>query len=63
MVHSDKKLYLVFEYLDKDLKKYMDSVPVGGISMPLVKVIGIFCRTLHTFMKYNVELTMSILLL
>ena len=39
MVHSDKKLFLVFEYLDRDLKKYMDSVPAGGISLPLVKVI------------------------
>lgn len=24
VVHSDQKLYLVFEYLDKDLKKFMD---------------------------------------
>ena len=42
MVPSDKKLFLVFEYLDKDLKKYMDSAPAGGISMSLVKVILIF---------------------
>lgn len=39
MVPSDKKLFLVFEYLDKDLKKYMDSAPAGGISLSLVKVI------------------------
>jgi len=39
VVHSEKKLFLVFEYLDRDLKKYMDSVPAGGISLPLVKVI------------------------
>jgi len=26
VVHQDAKLYLVFEYLDQDLKKYMDSV-------------------------------------
>jgi len=26
VVHNDFKLYLVFEYLDQDLKKYMDSV-------------------------------------
>ena len=39
VVHSDKKLFLVFEYLDRDLKKYVDSVPAGGISLPLVKVI------------------------
>ena len=24
VVHSDQKLYLVFEFLDKDLKKFMD---------------------------------------
>ena len=42
VVPSDKKLFLVFEYLDKDLKKYMDSAPAGGISLSLVKVILIF---------------------
>ncbi len=35
--HADGRLYLVFEWVDKDLKKYMDSIP-GGMSMPLVKV-------------------------
>jgi cyclin-dependent kinase len=25
IVHSDQKLYLVFEFLDMDLKKYMDT--------------------------------------
>jgi len=39
VVPSDKKLFLVFEYLDKDLKKYMDSAPAGGISLSLVKVV------------------------
>lgn len=24
MIHSENKLYLVFEFLDQDLKKYMD---------------------------------------
>eukprot|EP01113_Clastostelium_recurvatum_P030689 TRINITY_DN3750_c0_g1_i1.p1 TRINITY_DN3750_c0_g1~~TRINITY_DN3750_c0_g1_i1.p1 ORF type:complete len:300 (+),score=6.40 TRINITY_DN3750_c0_g1_i1:182-1081(+) len=28
VVHSENKLYLVFEFLDQDLKKYMDSVPL-----------------------------------
>lgn len=37
VVHSEKKLYLVFEYLNQDLKKFMDSVPNGKISLPLVK--------------------------
>jgi cyclin-dependent kinase len=38
IVHVDgKKLYLVFEFLDLDLKKYMESLPVseGGRGRPL----------------------------
>ena len=38
VVHSDKKLYLVFEYLDLDLKKHMDSHPTFGTDHRLVKV-------------------------
>ena len=39
VIHNEKKLYLVFEYLNHDLKKYLDSqVPSTGITMPLVKV-------------------------
>ncbi|XP_041371838.1 cyclin-dependent kinase 2-like [Gigantopelta aegis] len=37
VVHSEKKLYLVFEYLNQDLKKYMDSAPPAGLSLDLVK--------------------------
>jgi len=37
VVHSDKKLYLVFEYLDLDLKKHMDSHPTFGTDHRLVK--------------------------
>lgn len=37
VVHSEKKLYLVFEYLNLDLKKYMDVSPPSGLSLPLVK--------------------------
>ena len=40
--NSDGKLYLVFEWVDKDLKKYMDSVS-GGMTMPLVKVRRLPC--------------------
>lgn len=28
VIHGDKKLYLVFEFLDQDLKRYMDSVKI-----------------------------------
>lgn len=61
VVPSEKKLFMVFEFLDRDLKKYMDSVPAGGISLPLVKsylyqlLSGIaFChshRILHRDLK------------
>jgi len=47
VVHSDKKLYLVFEFLDLDLKKYMDMLPSGGggLPLPLVKVCVILLAT------------------
>lgn len=39
VVHNDTKLYLVFEFLDLDLKRYMDSVgSTGGPSPAIVKV-------------------------
>ena len=38
VVHSDMKLYLVFEYLNHDLRKFMDLAKPKGISKPLVKV-------------------------
>lgn len=40
ILHRDSKLYLVFEYLDMDLKKYMDTVRKtdGGVSPANVKV-------------------------
>jgi hypothetical protein len=37
VIHTENKLYLVFEFLHQDLKKFMDS-SVSGISLPLVKV-------------------------
>ena len=36
-MHSDAKLYLIFEFLDLDLKKYMDSIP-NGLAPELIKV-------------------------
>ncbi|KAJ0435148.1 putative Cell division control protein 2 B, protein kinase CMGC-CDK-Pl family [Helianthus annuus] len=38
VVHSDKRLYLVFEYLDLDLKKHMDSCPEFSKDPHLVKM-------------------------
>lgn len=37
VVHSEKKLYLVFEYLNKDLKKFMDDCSPAGLPISLVK--------------------------
>lgn len=36
VVHAEKKLTLVFEYLDQDLKKYLD-VCEGGLDLTIVK--------------------------
>lgn len=36
VIHSESKLFLVFEYLDQDLKKYMDTR--GPLPLPEVKV-------------------------
>lgn len=40
MVHSEKKLYLVFEFLSQDLKKFMDATAVSELPLHLVKVAG-----------------------
>ncbi|XP_039715439.1 cyclin-dependent kinase 3 isoform X8 [Pteropus medius] len=37
VVHSEKKLYLVFEFLSQDLKKFMDSTPASELPLHLVK--------------------------
>ncbi|TPX31035.1 hypothetical protein SmJEL517_g05547 [Synchytrium microbalum] len=37
IVHNDEKLYLIFEFLDLDLKKYMDTTAPYGLSANLVK--------------------------
>ncbi|NXY62405.1 CDK3 kinase, partial [Callaeas wilsoni] len=37
VIHSQKKLYIVFEYLNQDLKKYMDSCQAGELPLSLVK--------------------------
>lgn len=38
MIHADKRLYLVFEYLDLDLKKLMDALPGFSSDHRLIKV-------------------------
>lgn len=49
IVHADgHKLYLVFEYLDLDLKKYMESLPTaqGGRGKPLPENASVLLQTL-----------------
>uniref|UniRef100_A0A8C5FX79 cyclin-dependent kinase n=1 Tax=Gadus morhua TaxID=8049 RepID=A0A8C5FX79_GADMO len=36
VIHTENKLYLVFEFLHQDLKKFMDS-SITGVPLPLVK--------------------------
>jgi hypothetical protein len=39
VIHSDSKLYLVMEFLDLDLKKYMDTIgDKDGLGPNMVKV-------------------------
>lgn len=41
VIHSSNKLTLVFEYLERDLKQYIDSVGDIGVDRLTVKVIKI----------------------
>lgn len=54
IVHADQKLYLVFEFLDVDLKRYMENGNRSGnpISLDLVKV------SLITLSSYEGELSL-----
>lgn len=38
VIHTENKLYLVFEFLHQDLKKFMDASALTGIPLPLIKV-------------------------
>lgn len=53
IIHVDQKLYLVFEFLDVDLKRYMDNLNKSRspITMPIVKASTLSCSypsSLHT---------------
>lgn len=50
VIHNDSKLYLVFEFLDLDLKRYMDSVKKeSGFSPMHVKVMQPFLLLYFNF--------------
>lgn len=38
VVHVEDRLYMIFEYLEMDLKKYMDSLQVRMMPPKIVKV-------------------------
>ncbi len=40
VIHAERRLFLVFEYLDLDLKKLMDSMPSFSMDFRLIKVGG-----------------------
>lgn len=40
IIHQDSKLYLVFEFMQMDLKKFLDNLPTGKlIDTMLLKVV------------------------
>uniref|UniRef100_A0A804PH84 [RNA-polymerase]-subunit kinase n=1 Tax=Zea mays TaxID=4577 RepID=A0A804PH84_MAIZE len=45
VVHSEKRIYLVFEYLDLDLEKFMDSCPEFAKNPSMIKNLLIDRRT------------------
>jgi hypothetical protein len=42
VVHSERRLYLVFEYLDLDLKKLMDAMPAFNTDPRRIKVCCVY---------------------
>lgn len=64
VVQSSNSLYLVFEFLNQDLKKYLDSLPASGMQIPLVKVssnnFSLSSNSLSTFMQMHMQYAMYI---
>ena len=56
VVHSEKRIYLVFEYLDLDLKKHMDSCPELAKDPCLIKVRFLFCFICFHY-KFYIHMT------
>lgn len=47
---QDSRLYLVFEFLSMDLKKYLDSIPSGQyLERSRVKVMGTISSPMREF--------------
>lgn len=39
VIQTEKKLTLVFEYMDQDLKKYIDGLGGVSVNVPVMKVL------------------------
>ena len=50
VLHCDRKLFLVFEYLDYDLKKFMDKSAPNGIPHEHVKVC------INAYIRVNIDI-------
>jgi serine/threonine protein kinase len=57
VVHSENRLYLVFEYLDQDLKNYMESVDPDGMPAVLIKVRC--CLAIEAYRGLVIECALS----
>lgn len=49
---QESRLYLIFEFLSMDLKKYLDSIPSGQYMDPMLVKVTVFCDLInsHQFM-------------
>ena len=48
VLHTDKKLTLVFEYLDQDLKRLLDTCGPGGLDESSIKVNTYLFKDLYS---------------
>jgi hypothetical protein len=51
VVQSEGRLYLVFEFVDKDLKKYFEACD-GPLSAALIKVTALDTNSVHLFLPF-----------
>ena len=51
-MYDNKRLFLVFEYLELDLKKYMDTTPALAQNKHLIKVKEALDKTYVYAVKY-----------
>ena len=62
VLNNGSELYLVFEYMDQDLRHYMDHVTTDTISPLLVKVHPSFLSPFPCFFSFVSFMTITVLL-